>query len=399
MCEGASAEITDKIFEYWSQNDNLEVEVNLSEGLPDDPAPFNAGTVARSRVYNRLHKASVPFSERSAGFVWFFSFLVQFATMKRKTKNVIILLDEPGLTLHGKAQADLLRYVENELLPHHQVVYSTHSPFMVQPNRLTDCRVVEDVIKRRDQTRQISIGTKIKEDVLTTDKDTLFPLQGALGYSVAQSLFVGENTLLVEGPSDILYLQALSNEIEKRGGTPLDPKWVLCPAGSIDNLYPFVSLFSGNMLNVAVLSDQGRGDKRKIERIRQSEILAAENVHTIADLLNKDEADIEDLFPPRLYCRLVNEAYGLGGDLLVTPQKLEVCGAQTVRQVKQMEAYFRTLPDEIEFYNHYRPAYWLHSNHQFLSSEDSSITELLDRANAIFEVYNKILARGTRTDS
>jgi predicted ATPase len=40
------------------------------------------------------------------------------------------LLDEPGLTLHGKAQADLLRYIEQRLLPDHQVIYSTHSPFM-----------------------------------------------------------------------------------------------------------------------------------------------------------------------------------------------------------------------------------------------------------------------------
>ena len=102
-CEAASADITDQIFKYWSQNKHLEVQVQLNEGRPEDPTPFNAGAVARARVYNQLHRASVPFSERSAGFVWFFSFLVQFAMMRRETDNVIILLDEPGLTLHGKA--------------------------------------------------------------------------------------------------------------------------------------------------------------------------------------------------------------------------------------------------------------------------------------------------------
>ena len=175
-CEAASADITEQIFDYWSQNKNLEVKVELNEGRPEDPAPFDSGAVARARVYNQLHRASVPFSERSAGFVWFFSFLVQFAMMRRDTDNVIILLDEPGLTLHGKAQEDLLRYIKEKLLPSHQVVYSTHSPFMVPSDRLADCRVVEDVITYEKAGRPQSKGTKITEEVMSTDKDTLFPL-------------------------------------------------------------------------------------------------------------------------------------------------------------------------------------------------------------------------------
>ena len=390
-CEAASADITDQIFKYWSQNDNLEVEVKLSEGRPGDPAPFNSGAVARARVYNRLHRASVSFSERSAGFVWFFSFLVQFAMMRRDTSNVIILLDEPGLTLHGKAQADLLRYIEAELLPDHQVVYTTHSPFMVPPQGLADCRVVEDVVKPDERGRLVSEGTKITDDVMSTDRDTLFPLQGALGYSATQSLFIGENSFLVEGTSDILYLQALSNEIEKRGGTPLDPRWILCPAGGIDNLRPFVSLFAGNHLNIAVLSDQAQGDKGKIERLRRSEILAAERFHTIAELLDRDEADIEDLFASELFCRIVNEAYGFEENHAVTPEKLNEA-ANTERQVKQAEAYFNLLPEPIPTFSHFRPAEWLIRNGEILSEESDSVKSTLERAEQIFKIYNKMLA-------
>ncbi len=389
-CEAASADITDQIFKYWSQNDNLEVEVKLSEGRPGDPAPFNSGAVARARVYNRLHRASVSFSDRSAGFVWFFSFLVQFAMMRRNTSNVIILLDEPGLTLHGKAQADLLRYIEAELLPDHQVVYTTHSPFMVPPQRLADCRVVEDVVKRDERDRPVSEGTKITDDAMSTDKDTLFPLQGALGYSVTQSLFVGKNSLLVEGTSDILYLQALSSEIEKRGGMSLDPKWTLCPAGGIDNLRPFVSLFAGNHLNIAVLSDQAQGDKSKVERLRRSEILAAERFHTIAELLDEDEADIEDLFVSELFCRIVNEAYGLEGNHAVTPEKLNEV-ANTERQVKRVEAYFNRLPEAIPTFSHFRPAEWLIHNGEILSEKSDSVKGTLERAEKIFKIYNEIL--------
>ncbi|MCL3882668.1 AAA family ATPase [Marivita sp. GX14005] len=390
-CEAASADITDQIFQYWSQNKYLEVKVELNEGRPQDPAPFNAGAVARARVYNQLHRASVPFSERSAGFVWFFSFLVQFAMMRRETDNVIILLDEPGLTLHGKAQEDLLRYIEEKLLPSHQVIFSTHSPFMVPPKRLADCRVVEDVVDLKEPTRPQSLGTKITEDVMSTDKDTLFPLQGALGYSVTQSLFVGENSLLVEGPSDILYLQAFSNELERRGRTGLNPKWTMCPAGGIDNVRPFVSLFHGNHLNVAVLSDQGQGDKSKIERLRRSEVLAAERLHTVAELLDQGEADIEDLMHPDLFCGIINATYGLTGEHEITGAKL-AASEGAPRQVKQAEAYFRILPEDIPEYSHFRPADWLIRNPTILEGDDAAILTTLERAEKVFSVYNRMLA-------
>lgn len=389
-CEAASADITDQIFKYWSQNKYIAVQVQLNEGRPEDPAPFNAGAVARARVYNQLHRASVPFSERSAGFVWFFSFLVQFAMMRRETDNVIILLDEPGLTLHGKAQEDLLRYIEEELLPTHQVIFSTHSPFMVPPKRLADCRVVEDVVDLKDPTRPQSLGTRITEDVMSTDKDTLFPLQGALGYSVTQSLFVGENSLLVEGPSDILYLQAFSNELERRGRKGLNAKWTMCPAGGIDNIRPFVSLFHGNHLNVAVLSDQGQGDKSKIERLRRSEVLAAERLHTIAELLSQSEADIEDLMHPDLFCRIVNGCYALAGEQTFTAAKLAAAEGSP-RQVKQAEALFRLLPPDMPDYSHYRPADWLIRNPQTLDGDSPDVRETLIRAEKVFEVFNKML--------
>lgn len=165
-----------------------------------------------------------PFSERSAGFVWFFSFLVKFAQVKDDESPVVLLLDEPGLTLHGKAQADLLRFFKEKLAPHHQIIYSTHSPFMVPADELASIRIVEDQIDTSAPRRK-PLGTKVREDVLTRDPDTLFPLQGALGYEISQSLFIGKNTLLVEGPGDIVYAHALSDALRRRGRAGLDARW------------------------------------------------------------------------------------------------------------------------------------------------------------------------------
>ena len=114
---------------------------------------------------------TVPFSDRSADSIWFFSFLVTFSQVKKDHGNVIILLDEPGLNLHGRAQADLLRYIEEMLRPEHQVIFTTHSPFMVPADRLDWVRTVEDVVIQKGQ-KFISLGMK---SAMTSSVQTEIP--------------------------------------------------------------------------------------------------------------------------------------------------------------------------------------------------------------------------------
>lgn len=277
-CEAAALRITDQIFDYWTQNDELKIKVVLSEGKSGDAPPFNAGPVARARVENNLHGVTVPFSERSAGFIWFFSFLVKFAQLKKSHGNVVLLLDEPGLTLHGTAQLDLLRYFAEQIAPHHQLIWSTHSPFMVPPRDLACVRTVEDVVTQDKRGRKRSIGTKIRSDVLTTDPQTNFPIFAAMGFEVTQTLIIGKNTLLVEGPSDILYLQAASAALKATGRKHLSSLWAICPSGGIDKVLPFVRLFYGNKLNIAVLTDFDRGQKRKLNDLYKAALLEEDRI-------------------------------------------------------------------------------------------------------------------------
>lgn len=390
QCEGASNDITDEIFEFWSQNEALAVKIELGEGRAEDPPPFNAGTVAKVRIENRNHRASVPLSERSAGFVWFFSFLSQFKQLKKTAGSAILLLDEPGLTLHGKAQADLLRYIEDRLLPEHQVIYSTHSPFMVPSQRLADVRVVEDVVTYADPRRPVVKGTKVSADVLSVDKDTLFPLQAHLGYEITQSLFVGKHCLLVEGPSDVVFLQVMSQALRSRGRAHLDSRWTICPTGGLDKVSSFASLFSGNNLNIAVLCDYGTGDKRAVERLKQGQILKSGRVLTAADFSGKQESDIEDLLDDTLYCKIVNQAFGLKDNDVITKERLAEQTA-TVRIVKQVEAIFKTMPVETPEFNHYTPAEWLMRNPQVLDADTADVSSSLDKFEAAFKATNAFL--------
>ncbi|MDL2400401.1 AAA family ATPase [Rhizobium mayense] len=388
--QGASNNITDQILEYWTQNPDLEVRVDVSPGKTGDRPPYNAGTVGRARIYNHLHRVDTPFSERSAGFVWFFSFLVKFAQVKASGRPVVLLLDEPGLTLHGKAQGDLLRYFDEKLAPYHQIIYSTHSPFMVAPDKLLSARVVEDVVDTSGP-RRTSKGTKVRSDVLSKDPDTLFPLQGALGYEITQSLFVGKHTLLVEGASDILYLQALSDALKARKRSGLDPRWTLCPTGGIGNVKAFVSLFGGNKLDIAVLADQTKPDTKKIEELRRSQILQSGRVFTISDFTDKEESDIEDLFDPMLFASILNGCYNLTGTSKLTATSLDEADQATARLVKKAEAVFRVLPETVPMFDHFTPSAWLIRNLEILDGTGEEVESSLRRAEKLFQTLNGLL--------
>lgn len=390
-CEGASNHITQQLLEYWTQNPNLEVEVRVTKAEPGDPEPFNTGVIARARVKNNLHKVTVPFAERSAGFIWFFSFLVKFAQVKKSGDELILLLDEPGLTLHGKAQADLLRYFFERLAPDHQVIFSTHSPFMVPAERLPDVRIVEDVVTSPRPGSWTSAGTKVRSDALAVDRDTLFPLQGALGYEVTQTLFIGRDTLLVEGPGDILFLHAWSAALARRGRSRLDPRWTVCPAGGIDKIQPFVSLFSGAKLNLAVLTDFSKSDKRKLDSLTQNRILEGERLLTFATLLGQEEADIEDVFSPTLYLDIVNSSFGLTGKNRITVQKLAEHGGGSPRLLKQVEACFKLLPPSYPEFDHFIPADWIFRHPEMLDAEDEPPATTLKRAEFVITSLNRLL--------
>lgn len=390
-CEAASNSITAQLQDYWTQNPHLEIEVRVTKAEPNDPAPFNSGIIARARVKNTLHKVTVPFSERSAGFIWFFSFLVKFAQVRKSGKPLILVLDEPGLTLHGKAQEDLLRYFADKLLPAHQVIFSTHSPFMVPADDLSSARTVEDRMKQERPGKWTTEGTKVSDDVLATDPDTLFPLQGALGYNITQTLFVGKNTLLVEGPSDLLYLQAFSRALKAKSSIELDKNWTICPAGGIDKIQSFVSLFSGAKLEIAAITDFAKSDQKKLDQLRRGQIIKSDRLMTYAEILDQEEADVEDIFDEETFVEVLNQAFRLEGDAQITKGKLAAHAEQTGRQLKKAEFAFRLLPADVPEFDHYTAAEWLIRNPKYLEGNAKHLERTRERAKKIIDRLNAAL--------
>lgn len=311
--ENVANSITHDVLKYWSTNPELRVLIDITQVTQQtNQGQQSVLDELKIRLWDDRHLLSLPFDERSTGFRWFFSFLAAFSEFEHSTKPIIILLDEPGLGLHARAQKDFLRFIEDRLAKRCQVIYSTHSPFLIQPDHLERARLVED--KGRET------GSQITSDVLSTDKDTLFPLQGALGYDLAQHLFIAPHNLVVEGTSDYTYLLLLSSFLKEKGREGLDDRWSLVPVGGADLVPSFVALL-GNHLEVTVVIDSRKEGNQRLSRLADQGILTKNRIIAVGEIIGAKLADIEDLFEPAEYLSLYNRAFGAGlveADLLGT---------------------------------------------------------------------------------
>ena len=308
--EGAGNYLTRRIISYWSQNQHIQMKFDVRDAKPQDPTGMQQGINVWGEVYDTVHWASTPLGTRSRGFVWFFSFLAWYEDIKRQKQNVILLLDEPGLSLHGRAQADLLRYFEEELSTH-QLLYTTHSPFMIDPAKFDRVRIVQDLgIDAKQPLSRDEDGTKVLTNVFDATDDSLFPLQGALGYEIQQTLFIGPNSLVVEGVADMLYLRTFSAELEREGRVGLAEDWVITPVGGSGKVPTFVALLAPQKgMNVATLLDIQKSDRGLIEDLYKKKLLDKKQVATYGDFTGTAEADVEDMFERDFYVHLVNAEF------------------------------------------------------------------------------------------
>jgi hypothetical protein len=305
--------------------------IQMSQGNPSEPPPLNRGPVINLRIYNSKHSVTVPFDERSRGFVWFFSFYAYFSNIVEDPhRSTILLLDEPGLSLHATAQADVLAFIEHKLAPKHQVIYTTHSPFLIDPHRIDRVRTVTDLDDR---------GTVVSADRYQADGETVFPLRAALAYELAQAYVTGPNCLLVGWPSDLVYLQILNEACRDAGLATLDAGWATTPVGGADKVSTFISLAGSAKLNVAVLVDGTPHDQQRIKALSDNGHLRVKSLIQVSDFVPGKEADLEDLLDPATFCAIVSGAYGrdLTGEAL-KPADLK---SRVPRLTARTEQYFK----------------------------------------------------------
>lgn len=338
LLEASANKITKEIFKYWKTNENLDIEfkiqsINNQQGHPEKYLDI--------RVKSQRHKITLPLDRRSKGFNWFFSFIVWFSRIQSdKKQDYILLLDEPGLNLHASAQSDLLRFI-NDLAKKHQIIYTTHSPFMIESEYLNRVRTCLET----------DAGTVISDSIQEKDPNTLFPLQAALGYDIAQNLFISKRNLLVEGPADLVYLTFFSGILQECKRGYLRDDITIIPVGGLDKVATFISLLRGSKLSIACLLDTftDQKGKQKIQDLISQKIIKEKNIRFFDEFSDsgKNTADIEDLFEKKEYLKYFNLAFS-GETNEIKEADLDGSIPTVVKQINKATGWDR--------FNHYRPA-------------------------------------------
>ncbi|KAA6334007.1 DNA replication and repair protein RecF [termite gut metagenome] len=368
--EATEAIISEELFKYWQTNKNLNItfQIDKIEQTDNRNNTRIVEHVLDIRVKNK--GVSLPLKNRSKGFNWFFSFLVWFKKIQEdQNSNYILLLDEPGLNLHASAQADLLRFLE-DLSQNYQIIYTTHSPFMITSDKLQRIRTVLETDK----------GSVLSDSVQEKDPNTLFPLQAALGYDIAQNLFISKKNLLVEGVSDLVILTAISGILESENREGLRNDVTIVPTGGLEKVATFISLLRGSQLEIVCLLDSytDRVGKAKMENLIAEKIIQKNKIHFFDEFLDShNKADLEDLFTKQDYLTLFNSAFNEYTDIKVSDLNPDI--KQIIIQINKHLG--------VDRFNHYRPANEL--VRRGVKKDDLS-PETLDNFEKIFAKTNKL---------
>lgn len=203
---------------------------------------------------NRRPGVEIELESRSKGFQWFFSFYLVFLVESDEGhRDAVLLLDEPGIHLHPTAQAELLSFFDT-LAEKNQLVYTTHSPFLIDGKRLTRVRAVIETADGRSE---------VTTNFGPADRDTLFPLQAALGYEMAQTLFQGKRNALVEGMSDMLYSYGFDLILRANGRPGLAGDVYITPSIGTKAIGILASIYIGQGARPLVLLDDDDAGRAK----------------------------------------------------------------------------------------------------------------------------------------
>jgi len=376
--QAAGSDLSREAFKYWKANTDLAVVFGDDNVAVGNDAQ---GNVVNRRILKielrdaRHGDVETNFSTRSTGFQWFFSFFAAFSAYQHSDEPVIVLLDEPGTSLHGEAQKDFVTFIFNELGASKQTIYTTHSQFMVDPSAYEKLRAVHDRATREDQ----GAGVEVTLVNLKADRATVLPVESALGYSISQHLFLGGGQhLLVEGSSDFVYMMRMSAHLASAGKTPLDSRLSMIPVGGITNMPAFVALM-GRRLEVSVLVD-GEKTASVLDRTKaaaRANGVSEKRIIAVADVATTlpNSADIEDLFSISDYLRLYNWTFSKN----LSEDDLSGTRGRIIGRIEEVEGKF----------NHALPAHSLTARQEeFFASVSTETTEHFEK---LFELLNATL--------
>jgi hypothetical protein len=288
LLQSASTELTQKFRGWWKQgNYRFRFEAD--------------GDHFRIWVSDDKRPEEIELEGRSTGLQWFLSFYLVFLVERSDSHaDAILLLDEPGVSLHPLAQQDLSAFFDG-LASDNQLLYTSHSPFLIDADRL-------------DRARKVYVGddgaSRVTADLSRTEgnrerRGAAYAVYASLGLTVAESLLIGCVPVVVEGPSDQHYLTGIKTVLVAAGNLKMGRELIFPPAGGTKGVKAVASILGGRDEELPItLFDSDAQGKATAQALKTG--IYVDQPHVVlqvAPYTGIADSEIEDLMPPDLIAR------------------------------------------------------------------------------------------------
>ncbi|MEP7109405.1 MAG: AAA family ATPase [Ferruginibacter sp.] len=293
LLRSAAGELTKSFKKWWQQG-------NYIFSFEADGSHF------RINVSDELRPESIELEGRSRGLQWFFSFFLVFLVeTKQGHANAILLLDEPGLSLHPLAQYDLANFFR-KLSEDNQLIYTSNSPFLVDMDNLANVKAVY-VDKSTGRTK---VSSNLRYDEADAAK-SIYPVHAALGLTVSDTLLLGCIPVLVEGPSDQIYLTMIKRYLNSKGKLLNNRELVFIPVGGVRGMAPVTKLVMSRDNDLPyVLLDSDKAGKEYVKQLLTGMYREQKDkVLEVSTFLDDKEFEIEDLLPSKNFIEIVDRTF------------------------------------------------------------------------------------------
>jgi hypothetical protein len=294
LLQSASAKLTRSFKEWWKQGD-------YRFRLVAD------GNYFRIFVSDAHRPEEIELENRSAGLQWFLSFFLVFTYESEVSHdNAVVLLDEPGHSLHPLAQRDLSAFFDG-LASTNQLLFTTHSPFLIDADRLDRVRKV--FVAADGGTAASSNLGQARRPGGERDAGATYAVHSALNLTVAESLLLGCTPVIVEGPSDQHYLSAIKNALIGQGRVTPRAELVFPPSGGARTAKLIAAILMGrDDVLPFVLLDGDQAGQQAARSLREDLYAGATDrvVTTDEVVTGKTGTEVEDLMPPELIVEVLD---------------------------------------------------------------------------------------------
>lgn len=293
----ANNKVNSELDKYWSQylgaSKKIKIEAEFSRRGTE--APSHPGEAYLSFWISEGEERFYP-SQRSRGTRWFVSVFLHLLASEMSEREVVILLDEPGSYLHAKAQDDIRRLIER-ISSRRQVVYSTHSPDLV------DFSKIYRVLAAERSSDLVSADTKLMQamKIICASEETLSPILSRMGADMRhQSVLKSSKNVLLEEPSAHFYLKAMELLLcEDKNG------FSYVPASGVNNVPTMFALMLAWGLGFVVLMDDDKQAKGVLSELSKNYFGQNDNEASKKIIMISGKDGIEDLFEKNDFFKFV----------------------------------------------------------------------------------------------